>query len=61
MVSWHPVLYINELICEWMASFNVSNTFELSGMQGSVEHQLHSTDCSFIYYEAPTKLVTSKE
>ena len=22
---------------------------------------LHSTDCSFIYYEAPTKLVTSKE
>ena len=27
----------NELICEWMARFKVSNTFEHSGMQGSVE------------------------
>ena len=26
-----------ELICEWMARLKVSNTFELSGMQGSVE------------------------
>ena len=58
------MLYNKELICEWMARFKVSNTFELSGMQGSVEQWSFAyivLIVTFLYYEVPTKLVTRKE